>query len=274
MSAPDPELVHERHAAVLVLRLNRPAARNALTPTLLHDIGAAVVEAETDTGVRAVVLTATGDHAFCAGMDLRAFAAGEHMVGDDDASRAYFRLLEGDVRLPVVGAANGTAVAGGFELLLACDLIVASSDARFGLPEVTRGLFPAGNGAFLGARIPLGVALEIALTGEPIDARRAYELGLVNVVARPGDVLASALTLAERIAANAPLALAATKELLRLGVTDTARTHASGSASGCEWCSQVRTRSRVPRRSSKSARPCGAGAERRRTLTDGRSLSS
>jgi enoyl-CoA hydratase len=157
-------------------------------------------------------------------MDLRAFAAGARMAGgDDDAARAYYRLLEGDVRLPVIGAANGAAVAGGLELLLACDVIVASSDARFGLPEVTRGLFPAGNGAFLAARIPLGVALGLALTGDPIDAHRAYELGLVNLVARPGNVLASALALADKIAANAPLALAATKELIRLGATDPAR---------------------------------------------------
>ena len=223
MSALAPELLRERHGAVLVLRLNRPDASNALTPTLLQDIGAAVVEAENDGGVGALVLTATGDRAFCAGMDLRAFAAGARLGGDDDAARAYYRLLEGDVTLPVIGAANGAAVAGGFELLLACDVIVASSDARFGLPEVTRGLFPAGNGALLAARIPLGVALELALTGDPIDAHRAYELGLVNLVARPESVLASTLALADRIAANAPLALAATKELIRLGATDPAR---------------------------------------------------
>src|SRR5205823_4379718 len=131
----------------------RPEARNTLTPGLIRRIGAAMLDAESDGAVRAVVLTGTGDRAFCAGMDLRAFAGGElTALGDDDASRAYFRLLRGEIGVPVVGAANATALAGGFELLLACDLIVASSAARFGLPEVTRGLFPAGGGTFLGTR--------------------------------------------------------------------------------------------------------------------------
>jgi len=218
------ELVRDPRGAVLVLRLNRPDARNALTPTLLTALGAAILEAEADAGVRAVVLTATGDRAFCAGMDLRSFAAGEHLgVGDDEATRAFFRLLDGAVGIPVVGAANGTAVAGGFELLLGCDVIVASAAAEFGLPEVKRGLFPAGGGTFLGTRIPLGVALELALTGDSIGASRAAALGLVNVVTPPDEVLPSALALAERIAANGPLALAAVKELVRLGVTDAAR---------------------------------------------------
>ena len=218
------ELVRARRGPVLVLRLNRPAARNALTPTLLRALGAAVVEAETEPTVRVVVLTGTGDRAFCAGMDLRAFVAGEHLaLPADDATRAFFRLLDGAVGIPVVGAANGAAVAGGFELLLACDVIVASAAAEFGLPEVQRGLFPAGGGTFLGTRIPLGIALELTLTGDPISASRAYDLGLVNLVAAPDAVLTSALAVAERIAANGPLALAAIKELVRLGVTDAAR---------------------------------------------------
>ena len=137
--------------------------------------------------------------------------------------RAFFRLLDGAVGIPVVGAANGTAVAGGFELLLGCDVIVASDAAEFGLPEVKRGLFPAGGGTFLGTRIPLGIALELALTGDPISASRAAVLGLINLVTPPEEVLLSALALAERIAANGPLALAAVKELVRLGVTDAAR---------------------------------------------------
>ncbi|HEY6318937.1 MAG TPA: enoyl-CoA hydratase-related protein [Acidimicrobiia bacterium] len=218
------ELVREPRGTVLVLRLNRPDARNALTPTLLAALGAAILDAESDPRVRAVVLTATGDRAFCAGMDLRSFAAGEHLgVGADEATHAFFRLLDGAVGIPVVGAANGTAVAGGFELLLGCDVIVASAAAEFGLPEVKRGLFPAGGGTFLGTRIPLGIALELALTGDPISASRAAALGLVNVVTPPDEVLPSALALAERIAANGPLALAAVKELVRLGVTDAAR---------------------------------------------------
>ena len=124
--------------------------------------------------------------------------------------------------MPVIGAAQATAVAGGFELLLGCDIIVASSEAKFGLPEVKRGLFAAGRGTFLGQRMPLGIALEIALTGDTIDAQRAYELGLINKVVPPDQVLTAALEFAERIAANGPLGLAATKELVRLGVTDPA----------------------------------------------------
>lgn len=218
------ELVRERRGAVLVARLNRPEARNALTPDLIHGIGAAIVEGESDPEIRAVVLTGTGDRAFCAGMDLRAFAAGEQTgLRDDDAGRAFLRLTEGEVAVPLVGAANGTALAGGFELLLGCDVIVASSEATFGLPEVKRGLFPAGGGTFLGTRVTLGIALEMTLTGEPITAGRAYSLGLVNAVVSPDTVTEAAVAIAERIAANGPLAVAAVKELVRLGVSDPAR---------------------------------------------------
>jgi enoyl-CoA hydratase/carnithine racemase len=219
------ELVRERRGAVEVLRLNRPEARNALSPGLISAIGATVVEADADPEVRAVVLTGTGDRAFCAGMDLRAFAEGDRAASADDDTgvRGFQRLVQGEIATPLVGAANATAVAGGFELLLACDVVVASSEARFGLPEVRRGLFAAGGGTFLGARIPLAVALEMTLTGELIDATRAYELGLLNRVVPPDDVLGTALDLAGRIAANGPLGVAASKELVRLGISDTAR---------------------------------------------------
>ena len=218
------ELVRDRRGAVLVARLNRPDARNALTPGLLRAISAAIVDAEADPEIRAVVLTGTGDRAFCAGMDLRAFAAGEQAgIGDDEATRGFFRLIEGETTIPVVGAANGTAVAGGFELLLACDVIVASLEAELGLPEVKRGLFPAGGGTFLGTRVPLGIALEMTLTGDAISAGRAYDLGLVNAVVRPDEVIGTAVAFAERIAANGPLAVAATKELVRMSAADAAR---------------------------------------------------
>jgi enoyl-CoA hydratase len=221
------ELVRERRGSVLVARLNRPEARNALTPEIIRGIGGAIVDAEADPEIRAVIITGTGDRAFCAGMDLRAFASGSGTeLGDDDATRAFFRLTEGAVEVPLVGAANATAVAGGFELLLGCDVIVASSEAAFGLPEVKRGLFPAGGGTFLGTRVALGIALEMILTGDPITAQRAYDLGLVNVVVAPDEVLPRALDVAERIAANGPLGLAAAKELVRLGITDPARARA------------------------------------------------
>ena len=152
----DDELVRERRGSVLVARLNRPAARNALSPSLMSAIGAALLDGENDHDIGAVVLTGSGDRAFCAGMDLQQFSDGEEMVPSDDrAAQAFYRFLRGDVGVPVVGAANATAVAGGFELLLGCDVIVASSEAKFGLPEVKRGLFPAGGGTLLGTRIPL-----------------------------------------------------------------------------------------------------------------------
>ena len=215
------ELVRERRGAVSIARLNRPDARNALTPGLLAGIGAAIVEAENDPDIRALIITGTGDRAFCAGMDLRSFASGESMgTGDDEATDAFRRLAQGAVAIPLVGAANATALAGGFELLLGCDVIVASSEAKFGLPEVKRGLFPAGGGTAIGTRVPLSIALEMTMTGDSITAARAYELGLVNAVVAPDEVMSTALDFAERIAANAPLGLAAIKELVRLTVAD------------------------------------------------------
>jgi len=217
------DLVVERRGGVAVLRLNRPEARNALSPELMGAIGAALTEAEADPDVRAVVLTGTGDRAFCAGMDLRSFAGGGLADLDPAAMAGFQRLLRGEAQVPVVGAANATAVAGGMELLLGCDLVVAAEGARFGLPEVQRGLFPAGGGTFLGTRIPLAVALEMTLTGDPIDAARAHALGLVNAVVPADEALPTALALAERIAGNGPLGVAATRELVRLAVADPAR---------------------------------------------------
>jgi enoyl-CoA hydratase len=214
------ELVVERRGHVLVARLNRPDARNALTPTLIGALGAALREGESDPEVRAVVLTGTGDRAFCAGMDLRAFASGGFDLDDDENTDAYVRLLRGRIQIPVIGAANGTAVAGGLELLLGCDLIVVAAGAKLGVPEVRRGLVAAGGGVFIANRVPLSIALELTLTGDPIDAERAAAIGLANAVVPADEVLPVALAYAERIAANGPLAVRATKELAHLGVAD------------------------------------------------------
>lgn len=223
----DSELVRERHGAVLLVRLNRPAARNALTQSLFTALGTAMLDAESDPGIRAMVVTGTGDRAFCAGMDLQSFADGEE-IGTvmDEPTACYFRALRGELAVPLIGAANGTAIGGGLELLLACDVIVASETARFGFPEVKRGLFPVAGGTFLGTRIPTYIALEMLLTGDPVDAARAYEIGMVNSVVPQADVVSAALELAGRIAANAPLGLAAVKELTWLGVLDGARARA------------------------------------------------
>jgi enoyl-CoA hydratase/carnithine racemase len=214
------ELIREQHGNVLFARLNRPDVRNALNGALIEQIGLAMLEADEDPAVRAVVLTGTGDRAFCAGMDLQDFASGNQRETDERAMEGYRRLSNGELTVPVIGAANATAVAGGFELLLACDVIVASSAAKFGLPEVKRGLFAAGGGILLGTRIPLAIALELTLTGDTIDAKRAYALGLVNNIVPPDEVVPAALAFAARIAANGPLAVAATKELVRLSVRD------------------------------------------------------
>jgi len=219
------DLVVERHGATVVLRMNRPDARNSLTRGLMFRLGEQLGDAESDVSVRAVVVTATGDRAFCAGMDLAAFAAGEGVSADEDDPRwlTFQRFTAGELTVPVIGAANGAAVGGGFELLLGCDMVVAAEGARFGLPEVKRGLFASGGGTWIGTRIPLTAALELALTGELIDASRAYELGLVNRVVSPDALMDTALELAAKVAANGPLALRATKELVRLGVVDPVR---------------------------------------------------
>lgn len=222
MSDVEPVLVREERGAVLVLRLNRPEARNALNPELMGSFGAALAEAEEAPNIRAVVVTGTGDRAFCAGMDLRAFASGDNKPTPEqqEGMAVFGRFVRGNVSVPVVGAANATAVAGGFEVLMGCDMVVASSAAQFGLPEVKRSLFAAGGGIVLGTRIPLAVALEMTLTGDNISAERAYELGLVNQVVEPDQVLEAAIAMAERIAKNGPLGLAATKELVRMAVND------------------------------------------------------
>jgi len=223
VSGADDELVRDRQGALSLLRLNRPEARNSLTSGLVDALGTAILEAESDADVRAVVLTGTGDRAFCSGMDLKSFTEG-NVPGSTpgEATEAFYRLLRGEVGVPVVGAANGSAVAGGLELLLGCDVVIASSEARFGLPEVKRGLYAAGGGTLIGNRIPLAVALELTLTGDLVDAARAYEVGLVNAVVAPVDVWATSVAMAERIAANGPLGLAASKELVRLSVSDPA----------------------------------------------------
>jgi enoyl-CoA hydratase len=232
---PEPVLVTQRRGAVTVLRLNRPEARNSLNPELLTAIGLGMLDAESDPNVRAVVLTGTGEKAFCAGMDLRAFAEGGAVGGSSEGMKGFARFTQGEISVPIVGAANATAVAGGFELLLGCDVVVASEAASFGLPEVKRGLFAAGGGAFLSTRIPLAVALELTLTGDPIGATRAQSLGLINQVVPPAEVLEAAVALAERIARNGPLALQATKELVRTASTNLEKARALAA----EWQPKV-----------------------------------
>jgi enoyl-CoA hydratase/carnithine racemase len=218
-------LVREQRGAILVVRLNRPEVRNALNGALMEQIGQALLDAEADPGIRAVVLTGTGDRAFCAGLDLRDFAQGRQAAGGPAMDR-FRQFLDGTPGVPVIGAVNAAAMAGGMELLLSCDMVVVSSEAKLGLPEVKRGLIPGGGGTFLASRIPLALAMEMVLTGDTIDAERAYQMGLVNAVVTPDGVLDAALALAERVAGNGPLAVVAAKELVRLSIEDHLRARA------------------------------------------------
>lgn len=209
-------LVRERRGPIEVLRIDRPEARNALNGSVMAGLANGLYEADRDPEVRAVVITATGDRAFCSGMDLRDFAAGTTASAEIERGRERYRtFIRSGVETPVIGAANGTAVAGGFELLLACDMTVAAETAKFGLPEVKRGLMATGGGMFLGRRIPPAVAYELTLTGELIDSERALALGLVNRVVPPDEVLDAAIDLAEQIAGNGPIAVRTTKHLVR-----------------------------------------------------------
>lgn len=207
-------VVCERVDAVGVIRVNRPRVRNALDPETLLAMTDALLGYDADPGVRTVVLTGTGELSFSAGMDLRAAAEGRLV----DVARSPLTLLRGGYRKPVIAAVNGPAVGGGFELALACDLIVAAEHAYFALPEVGRGIAASEGGTDLPRRLPLAVALEIGLTAEPLPAARAYELGLVNAVVPADEVLPRALTLGARIATHSPAAVLATKRLMHLSL--------------------------------------------------------
>ena len=198
---------------VLVLTINRPDAGNSLNGTVGRGFVDALGDAATNPDIRSVIVTGAGEKIFCAGMDLKAFAAGEDM-----STIGVGLSMLTNCPKPVIAAVNGAAVAGGFEVVLRADLVVAAEHATFGVPEVKRGLVASGGGTRLPTRIPLQVALEMGLTGEPISARRALELGLINRVVAAADVLSAALALAALINANGPLAVQATKRLMRQAV--------------------------------------------------------
>lgn len=204
-------LLDEQHGPVLIVTLNRPAVRNAISGEMMRELADAVERAEGDHDIRVIILAGSGEKAFCAGMDLRSISSGENVR----PPAAFLRLLSGEVGVPVISAVNGVAVGAGCEIAFGSDVVIASTDASFGLPEVKRGLFAGSGVMHVAKRLPLGVALEMVLTGDRIDAQRALELGFVNAVVSPGDVLGHALTLADTIAANAPLGVAASKELVR-----------------------------------------------------------
>ncbi|MFF5969040.1 crotonase/enoyl-CoA hydratase family protein [Streptomyces collinus] len=213
MSTPTPPVVRtERIGSTLLITLDRPEARNAVNAATATALAAALDELEADPALRVGVLTGEGG-TFSAGMDLKAALRGE---SPEVEGRGFGGLTESRPDKPLIAAVEGYAMGGGFELALACDLIVAAEDARFGLPEVKRGLIAAGGGVIrLPGRIPHHLAMEFLLTGEPVDGRRAGELGLANRVTSKGQAVAEALRLGERLAENAPLALAAVKRVVR-----------------------------------------------------------
>ncbi|MGA6162663.1 crotonase/enoyl-CoA hydratase family protein [Amycolatopsis magusensis] len=202
----------ERIGSALLITIDRPDARNAVNAAVATELAAALDELETDPALRAGVLTGA-EGTFSAGMDLKAALRGE---SPEVAGRGFGGLTEAGLTKPLIAAVEGWAMGGGFELALGCDLIVAAEDAKFGLPEVKRGLIAAGGGVLrLPKRIPHHLAMEFLLTGEPVTGRRAGDLGLVNRVTAPGDAAAVALQLAGQLALNAPLALAAVKKIVR-----------------------------------------------------------
>ncbi|MEV7239225.1 crotonase/enoyl-CoA hydratase family protein [Streptomyces sp. NPDC051020] len=205
-------VLHERRGGVLTITINRPAQKNAVDHEVAVKLAAAVDLLDADQELSVGVLTGAGG-VFSAGMDLKAFVKGELPLLP---GRGFGGLTRTPVRKPLIAAVEGWALGGGFELVLACDLIVAAEDARFGLPEVTRGLVAAEGGLVrLPRRLPYHVAVRVLLTGEPLTAAEGKEYGLVNELTPPGAALDGAHELARRVARNAPLALAAVKEVLR-----------------------------------------------------------
>jgi enoyl-CoA hydratase len=199
------------HGSTLVVEIDRPERRNALDGATMGGIGSAFTEAETDPTVRAVILTGAGSEAFCAGADLKAVGAeratAPGMPGIEVfTTRCYPK--------PIIAAINGAAVGGGLELMLASDMVVAADHATFAVPEVKRGLVGAGCTTRLSARLPPAIVFELCCVGESFSATRAHELGLVNQVVPADELRAAALALADRVTANAPLALHVTKQLL------------------------------------------------------------
>ncbi len=210
---PEPAAKLERRGSIGILTLNRPSALNAVNADLAIAAGAALEEAQADPGIRVVVLTGAG-RAFCAGADLKELAQGRRIDDRDHPEWGFAGIVQHWIAKPTIAAVNGFAMGGGTEIMLACDLAVVDEEASLGLPEVKRGLMAAAGGVIrLQRQIPLKVALEIMLTGEPVSAARAYELGLVNRVAPAGTALEVALELAESIAANAPLSVEQSKRV-------------------------------------------------------------
>ncbi len=210
MSEENPVLV-EVADGIMVITLNRPAAKNAVNKALAEGVAAAIDQLESSSDIYVAVITGAGG-TFCSGMDLKAFVQGEMPMVE---GRGFAGLCEYRCTKPLIAAVEGYALAGGFEVAISCDLIVASDASKFGIPEVKRGLAAAAGGLIkLPKQIPQRIAKEWALTGDFVSAGRAYELGLINQVVEAGTALEGAKALATKIAANGPLAVAKSKEIV------------------------------------------------------------
>ncbi|HEX5188822.1 MAG TPA: crotonase/enoyl-CoA hydratase family protein [Streptosporangiaceae bacterium] len=207
----DDAILTEVRDGVGIVTINRPQARNAVNGAVARGIAAAVEEFDARADVSVLVLTGAGG-TFSAGMDLKGFLAGDSPIAP---GRGFGGIAERPPVKPVIAAVEGYALAGGFELVLSCDLVVASEEARFGLPEVRRGLVAGAGGLLrLPRRIPYHLAMEVALTGEHFGAARLAEAGLVNKLVPAGQALPAAIELASKVALGAPLALAASKRVI------------------------------------------------------------
>jgi enoyl-CoA hydratase len=205
------EVLTERRDQRLLITINRPEQRNAVNAAVAEGIGRALDELDADSDLVIGILTGAGK-GFCAGMDLKAFVAGERPWYAD---RGFAGITQRSSDKPLIAAVEGFALAGGLEVAIACDLIVAAKGTKLGIPEVKRSLVAAGGGLLrLPRLLPRAVAFEMALTGDPILAERAYELGMVNRLTEPGGALDGALELAAAITPNAPLGLAGSKRIL------------------------------------------------------------
>jgi enoyl-CoA hydratase len=205
------EVLVSKENGTLIVTINRPEAKNAVNKAVAVGIAAAMDELDGDASLRVGILTGAGG-TFCAGMDLKAFVTGET---PEVEGRGFAGITARPPQKPLIAAVEGYALAGGLETAIACDLIVAAENAKFGIPEAKRGLVAAAGGLVrLPNQIPERVAMELALTGEFISARRAYEIGLINAVVAPGTALEAARALAAKIVANGPLAVAASKRII------------------------------------------------------------
>ncbi|WP_082959986.1 crotonase/enoyl-CoA hydratase family protein [Mycobacterium sp. 852002-53434_SCH5985345] len=215
-----PAVLVERRGNVMVITINRPEARNAVNGAVSIGVGDALDAAQHDPEVRAVVITGAGDKSFCAGADLKAISRRENLYHPEHGEWGFAGYVHHFIDKPTIAAVNGTALGGGTELALASDLVVADERAKFGLPEVKRGLIAAAGGVFrIVQQLPRKVGMELLLTGEPITASDAFEWDLINQVVQEGTVLEAALALAARVTVNAPLSVQASKRIA-YGVDD------------------------------------------------------